>query len=295
MTMTTLRPQNQSMVTLLRELTAIRVALRTGGTIHTFAKTRFGVTIQRDSRDGKTTATVVLTQLKDNPSVSVTNVFESLAALVYNEGLRGMPPESVSWFEHYQEGITGHPTLQRVELKAFPAANGIIFCNPVWSAFIPLESIEPKRAEPVEATPLGIGVADAPLTYQLQLAKLLCFVSNMATAIRMHSAYNGEIQYDFHKNSQRYFEDLMWLSDSLHDFYGLAHALTSNDHRRIAAEAAGLIRAFEIYQDPGDLVFKSDPRPSFERNAHRVNIDEALTIFRGIRDVANAMAPPTAV
>ena len=46
-------------------------------------------------------ATVMLTELPDNPGTSVTNFVEDLATMIYNSKLFGMPIEDITWIEHY--------------------------------------------------------------------------------------------------------------------------------------------------------------------------------------------------
>jgi hypothetical protein len=88
-------------------------------------------------------ATVFLTELDDNPGTSVTNAVEDIATLLYKESnlLVGIPPEAITWIEHYPQRGTISETYDRVLLSWYPTVShwqsgkviGIgSFANPRW-------------------------------------------------------------------------------------------------------------------------------------------------------------------
>lgn len=118
----------------------------------------------------------------------------------------------------------------------------------------------------------------APIDLTSELARLLQFTANVATAIRMYSAYNqsGEQHVDAPN-------DLMWLADSLHNFDMLGRAILAGRPANILFACDTLLKTYQGYQEvfPGST---RQARPTFERNAHRVELKEAMEIFSGVRE-----------
>lgn len=91
-----------------------------------------GITIEQDGDR----VTVTLTELSDNPGMSVTNQVDHIATLIYRERLSGYDPARIEWIEHYQETTrpTEHSkntkcqTWDRVTLQF----NGKQFHSPQW-------------------------------------------------------------------------------------------------------------------------------------------------------------------
>ena len=110
-----------------------------------------------------------------------------------------------------------------------------------------------------------------------ELARLLNFTARIAIAIRMYSAYNQNAAH--HDDAPN---DLMWLSDSLHNFDMLGNAILAGIPENIIVACDSLLRAFHSYQEviPGST---RQAKPTFERNAHLVNLKEAMAIFTNIR------------
>lgn len=110
-----------------------------------------------------------------------------------------------------------------------------------------------------------------------ELARLLIFTASVATAIRMYSAYNQA--GDRHEDAPN---DLMWLSDSLHNFDMLGNAILGGTPGNILFACDSLLRSFQGYQE----VFPESTRqakPTFERNAQRIQLKDAMAIFIDIR------------
>lgn len=110
-----------------------------------------------------------------------------------------------------------------------------------------------------------------------ELGKLLEFTAKVAVAIRMYSAYNriGERQEDAPM-------DLMWLSDSLHNFSILGTAVQEGNPANIISACDMLSRSYKSYQEIHPHSTRQ-AKPTFERNADRVNLNEAIAIFEQIR------------
>jgi hypothetical protein len=68
---------------------------------------------------------VLLTELKQNHGVSVTNAWEYLATLIYNHILKGHDPSKIIWVEHYEDEPENFSIvfLDYINEK---------FCNPDW-------------------------------------------------------------------------------------------------------------------------------------------------------------------
>lgn len=110
-----------------------------------------------------------------------------------------------------------------------------------------------------------------------ELARLLKFTADVATAIRMYSAYNqgGTIHEDAPT-------DLMWLSDCLHNFDMLAHAILAGNANNIDAACEMLLKVYERYQVES-LHYTRQSKPTFDRNAARLSLRDAIAIFIDIR------------
>lgn len=117
---------------------------------------------------------------------------------------------------------------------------------------------------------------------QIELAKLLEFVSRIATAIRMNSAYNGKAQHNPHASF-----DVMWLADSLHNLDGLGRAILEGKPEQIAFTCDRLVSMFEGYASESTGL-KSEPKHTFDRWSQLVDLRDGIDIFRAIK--AKALA-----
>jgi hypothetical protein len=118
----------------------------------------------------------------------------------------------------------------------------------------------------------------SPINLSNELARLLTFISDVATAIRLYSDYNqGDINYiKLHTGI-----DVLWLSDCLHGFGNLSNAILNNNVEQIVFACDDLKRSYEGY-----LIDKTDWRPSrasFERHAGLFSLQEGIDIFESIR------------
>lgn len=111
-----------------------------------------------------------------------------------------------------------------------------------------------------------------------ELGHLLCFTAEVATAIRLYSAYN---QCDIDDIKQFAPEDVLWLSDCLHNFGVLGEAVSGGDVEQINFACDMLINAYRNYSV--DKEYYRPSRPSFERNANRFLLQEGIEIFEAIR------------
>lgn len=110
-----------------------------------------------------------------------------------------------------------------------------------------------------------------------ELGKLLNFTAQVAVAIRMYSAYNQS--RDPQEDDAM---DLMWLSDSLHNFSILGTAVQGGDPTNIIFACDMLSRSYKSYQEIHPHSTRQ-AKPTFERNASRVNLNEAVAIFEQIK------------
>jgi len=88
------------------------------------------------------TVTVILTELPNNPGITVTYLIEHIATLIYNEYLRSVPVENIIW-------ITYDPEIHHEDKKiaedcykqALLVWNGETFASPRW-ILLPREDLE---------------------------------------------------------------------------------------------------------------------------------------------------------
>lgn len=113
------------------------------------------------------------------------------------------------------------------------------------------------------------------LNFTQEFTEFLEFVGTVATSIRMNSAYSE--CHDPH--------DVMWLSESLHDFTMLTEAITKDDFQKISKEAASLIGTYTWYKNGGGDC-KSDPKGSFQKY-RTIDLDKGIAIFQSIKDKAD--------
>ncbi len=113
-----------------------------------------------------------------------------------------------------------------------------------------------------------------------ELARLIAFTAEVATAIRMNSPYNG--QYDRENPQHGY--DVMWLADSLHNFLMLGQAIEGGDANAIAFACDMLTDSYDRYgHPPGDARVKGDPQGAFARHRQHFALEEGRTIFADIK------------
>lgn len=121
-----------------------------------------------------------------------------------------------------------------------------------------------------------------------ELAKLLNFVSSVAIALRMNSAYSPVSSSNPDKD-----EDIMWLSDSLHNFDSLARAIETGDSKVIHSAALGLADTFNTYLNPKPNSYpKSDPRDTFKKWEREVSIPYVIRVLKSIAAKTSVEAAP---
>jgi len=114
-----------------------------------------------------------------------------------------------------------------------------------------------------------------------QLGKLLCFISDVATAIRMHTPYNGR----YEPRDPAHALDVLWLADSLHNFATLGRMVRGGSPTDIKFACDMLLRQFALYRkDKGASQLKGDPKATFERNVQLANLDDGVTVITEILD-----------
>lgn len=116
-----------------------------------------------------------------------------------------------------------------------------------------------------------------------ELGKLLVFISNVATAIRMNSAYDSAYQ----EKNPAYSDDVMWLSDSLHTLFLLGNALQEGDLKNIECACEDLIKQYNVYSQ-NDTGYKTEPSPTFAKQ-RLFSLEDGIGIFQDIINKAKAL------
>lgn len=121
-----------------------------------------------------------------------------------------------------------------------------------------------------------------------ELARLLVFVADVATAIRLNSPYRSDY---LHRGPQEVGLDVMWLSDSLHCLDQLGRAIQADSPRVIIEACDDLLKYYRTFTEGvkgGGMA--GDPKAVFERYSHLGNPRAAMTVFAAIRAKAEAAA-----
>ena len=126
------------------------------------------------------------------------------------------------------------------------------------------------------------------IDYHQDFGAFLGFVGDVATAIRMNSAYNSEASHQLHTS-----HDVMWLSDSLHGLQRLGDAISSADLGEIVSACDAQIAIYQSYREVRPGRWKSPPHETFERSKRFVSLDRGIAILKSIRDKA-LLAPKLA-
>lgn len=120
----------------------------------------------------------------------------------------------------------------------------------------------------------------AELDLTSELARLLNYTAEVATAIRMNSPYNG----CYEPANPQHGNDVMWLADCLHNFGMLGRAIQGADPKGIDFACDMLLQAYERYgQDSYSDIVKGDPQGAFERNTELFSLAEGMRIFMDIK------------
>lgn len=86
-----------------------------------------GLEIKRDNEK----ATVILTELKDNPGASITSIIEGIATLVYKQFLSDIPVENITWIERSPPSRRVRRNWETLTIVSMDW-NGKEFRNPKW-------------------------------------------------------------------------------------------------------------------------------------------------------------------
>lgn len=124
------------------------------------------------------------------------------------------------------------------------------------------------------------------LTYEL--GQLLSYISDVAIAIRMNSAYNRARPQD--PKVVPY--DVFWLSDSLHNLFILGEACRHQDAKQVVWACDHLISLHEGYRQ-GETPHPISASETFHRWGEcDVSLDRALSLFKTLREkAAEAITP----
>jgi hypothetical protein len=117
---------------------------------------------------------------------------------------------------------------------------------------------------------------DESLVYAL--GELFEYIADVAIALRMNSAYNSSAP------SEHQLDDVMWLSDSLHNLDGLGMAL--KEGRMVEQTINGLISNFNFYLhgDNPHFNYKSSPADTYGRELYSdISPSRAIKILNNIK------------
>lgn len=113
-----------------------------------------------------------------------------------------------------------------------------------------------------------------------ELAELTIFTANVATAIRMNTAYNGDPRQMPHSA-----EDSMWFSYCLHNLDSLGKAILQGNRERIVETCEVLISNYNWYLsvEPGKAGIingvNCNPSASFERHKKLISLEQGKNIL----------------
>lgn len=120
-----------------------------------------------------------------------------------------------------------------------------------------------------------------------ELGRLLVYIADVATAIRMNSSYLGDYES---RDQYEMWLNVMWLADSLHSLDRLGHALQSDDNKEIVTACDSLLSYYRMFTDGTDSNnLKGDPKTIFDRYGHLCRPGDAMAVFTNIRDKALAV------
>lgn len=130
------------------------------------------------------------------------------------------------------------------------------------------------------------------LDFTAELAQLMKFTGETATAIRMYSAYSGGSPSDYldvPRDQELEAVDLMFLADSLHHFSTLGWALEEGNAARIVKVCDELLRNFSHYDSERPEFGLRQAKLTFERWRQLVDLTMAREAMSGIRNKAAAV------
>jgi hypothetical protein len=120
-----------------------------------------------------------------------------------------------------------------------------------------------------------------------ELGRLLVYIADVATAIRLNSPYQDDYES---RDPREVGLDVMWLADSLHGLDRLGHAIQRGDTQRIVAACDSLLRDYRMFTEGTDgKNLKGDPKAVVQRYGHLCRPGEAMAVFSDIRGKALAL------
>lgn len=122
------------------------------------------------------------------------------------------------------------------------------------------------------------------IDFTVELAQLLAYAADTGAAIRMYSKYtNGTARNGMEFRDQDETPvDLMFLSDSLTQFAGIAVAISKMDIAEISEKCQYTESLFESYLTDNPK-FSPQAKPTFDFWRGRVDLTAAITAFKLIR------------
>lgn len=130
------------------------------------------------------------------------------------------------------------------------------------------------------------------IDFSADLAKLLIFTGDTATAIRMYSAYSGGSPSDYlgrRASPEQEAVELMFLADALHHFSRIGAAIQDGIPAEIVAASDDVLRVFADYNTERPECGQRQPKPTFDIWARLVSVADAREAIAGIRNKAAAM------
>lgn len=124
------------------------------------------------------------------------------------------------------------------------------------------------------------------LNVTAELAQLMKFTGDAATAIRMYSAYSGgspSAHLLRHEDPRRDSVELMFLADALHHFAPLGDALKSADLPEILRVCDRLLVVFSEYKIERPELGARQPCLVFEVWKSTVCLDEPISALKAMR------------
>ncbi len=128
------------------------------------------------------------------------------------------------------------------------------------------------------------------LNFTKELAQLMRFVGDTATAIRMYSAYSGGSPSTYlhrDENPQRDLVELMFLADALHHFTTLGRVLEIAEPDEVMCVCDEILRNFADYSIDKPDFGSRQAKPVFEAWKGLVQLDEARSAIAAIRTKAS--------
>ncbi|WP_321944471.1 hypothetical protein [Paraburkholderia tropica] len=130
------------------------------------------------------------------------------------------------------------------------------------------------------------------MDFSTELAKLMIFTGDTATAIRMYSAYSGGSPSDYlgrRASPEQEAVELMFLADAIHHFSRIGSAIQDGIPAQIVSAADGVLQAFADYDTERPEYGQRQPKPTFDIWARMLSLADAREAIAGIRNKAAAM------